>query len=130
VCSTRGNHYSNCDDICDDARSRVKGDSGPNFLVVSFRDTVAEPLLLGGSRRGAEADRHPVVGVHQTNRNREVGELLPVEHRGGGFIFGIGHACFGDARHRLRPGKRRTLGLVEQRTALAPGPEPARASRL
>jgi hypothetical protein len=38
----------------------------------SFSDTVAEPLLLGGSRRGAEADRHSVVGVHQTNRDRVI----------------------------------------------------------
>jgi hypothetical protein len=81
------------DDICDDAGSRVKGDSGPNFLVVSFRDTVAKPLLLGGSRRGAEADRHAVVGVYQTNRDREVGELLLVELGGGCFVVDVGHVC-------------------------------------
>ena len=79
----------------------------------------AEPLLLGRLRRGAEADRYPVVSVYQTDRDREIGELLPVEHGSGGFILRIGHARFGDARHRLRPGERCALGVVEQRAALA-----------
>src|SRR5215207_377212 len=59
-------------------------------------------LLLGRSWRRAETDSHPVVGVHQTNRDREVSELFLIEHGSGGFILGIGHARFGNAGHRLR----------------------------
>src|SRR5947209_7437355 len=77
----------------------------------------AKSLLFDRSRWGAEADRHPVVGVDQTDRDCEIGELFPTEYAGSSFIFGIGHACFGDPRHGLRPGKGRAFGTIEQRIA-------------
>lgn len=42
------------------------------------------PKLSAGERHGCrtEADRHPVVGVHQADRDRQVGELLLAKLRG------------------------------------------------
>jgi hypothetical protein len=50
------------------------------------------PSLVPDERAMPGADRHAVVGVYQTNRDREVGELLLVE-LGGGFVVDVGHVC-------------------------------------
>src|SRR4051812_19320845 len=94
------------------------GDS--SGLVITPRSRVGL-LVPRGGRRGAEADRHAVVGVHETDRYREVGESLLVEDSCSRFIISVWHASFRHARHGFRPGERRPFVTIEKAAGLTPG---------
>jgi hypothetical protein len=74
------------------------------------------PSLVPDERAMPGADRHAVVGVYQTNRDREVGELLLVE-LGGGFVVDVGHMCTPGDGPRNSAGD----GKNERPSELSPG---------
>jgi hypothetical protein len=67
------------------------------------------PSLVPDERAMPGADRHAVVCVYQTNRDREVGELLLVE-LGGGFVVDVGHVCTPVMGPATAPATERTSG--------------------
>jgi hypothetical protein len=72
------------------------------------------PSLVPDERAMPGADRHAVVGVYQTNRDREVGELLLVE-LGGGFVVDVGRYAGDGPRNSAGDGKN------ERPSELSPG---------
>src|ERR1700693_3234026 len=85
----------------------------------SARRTVL--LLERSLRRVSEADRHPVIGVHQADRDCEIHELALVECRPCGLVRSIRHTGLGNARHRFGPRKGATLTLVKEVPRFGPG---------
>ena len=78
--------------------------------------------VASGERHGrrTEADRHPVVGVHQADRDRQVGELLLAKHRGRRLERAVRHTPVAEAGHDFRPRERRPFLLVEDAAGLGP----------
>jgi hypothetical protein len=73
------------------------------------------PLFLeNGLWRVSEADGHPIIGVHQADRDREIHEFAFLEHRPRGLVRFIRHTGLGNARHCFSPRKGGTLTFVKQ----------------
>src|SRR3546814_9770493 len=71
--------------------------------------------------RVAEADRHAIGGIHQTDRDREVDQLLLTENRACCLVCFVRHTRLGHTRHRLGPGQGGALCLGEEVAAFLPG---------
>jgi hypothetical protein len=73
-----------------------------------------------GLRRNPKSDGQPVVGVHQADRDRQIGQFLLGEHGRSGLEVGVWHGGVGDASDGFGPGKSGAFACVKQAAGLAP----------
>ena len=119
-------NWSSCEPTC---RTRSARSRNCFHMTVppSTNGCSASPSVSGqGSggrrhRRRAETDRHSVVGIHQADRDRQVGELLLVECRGRRLVRAVRNTVVAEPRHGFRPGERRLFLLAEDLASLTPG---------
>src|SRR3546814_3714439 len=72
-------------------------------------------------RRVSETDRHAIGGIHQTDCDREVDQLLLTESRACCLVCFVRHTRLAHTRHRLGPGQGGALCLGEEVAAFLPG---------
>jgi len=78
-------------------------------------------VLDDRERRRTEADPHPVVGIHQGDRDGQLGKLLLVENSRGRFECLVRNASISEARNGFRSGERCLFLFVEDSAGFAPG---------